>query len=295
MANHIVILDENRIKSKILAIRGQQVILDRDLAELYEVKTGRLNEQVKRNIERFPGDFMFQLTEKERDELIANCDNLSVLKFGPKLPYVFTEQGVANLSGVLSSKKAVEVNIHIMRAFVAMRRFIASNAQVFYRLDKVEKKQIEHGRKFEQVFDAIQSKGIKPEKGIFFEGQVFDAYRFVSDVIRSAQSSIILIDNFVDDTVLTLFCKRRKNVHVTIFTSKVSRQLSLDLAKYNSQYPPIELKEFRHSHDRFLIIDKKEVYHLGASLKDLGKKWFAFSRMDKGALRMLDKLSILSS
>ena len=280
------------IKSRIYTLRGRQVMLDKDLAELYEVKAIRLREQVKRNNKRFPSDFMFQLTDLEVEFLVSQNAIASKKHLGGYLPYAFTEQGVANLSGVLTNDKAIEVNIQIMRAFVAMRRFLASNAQVFQRLDYVEKKQIEHDHKFEEIFDAIQSKDIKPEKGIFFDGQIFDAYKFVSDLIRTADKSIILIDNYVDDSVLTLFSKRNKDVQVIIFTKDVSKELLLDLAKYNSQYPVIEVKEFKQSHDRFLIIDNQEVYHFGASLKDLGKKWFGFSKFDKEAFKLLDKLGL---
>lgn len=262
------------------------------IAELYEVKAIRLREQVKRNSKRFPSDFMFQLTDSEVESLVSQNAIASRKHLGGYLPYAFTEQGVANLSGVLTNDKAITVNIQIMRAFVAMRKIIASNALVFQRLDVVERKQIEHDKRFEEVFDAIQSKDIKPEKGIFFDGQVFDAYRFISDLIRSAQSSIILIDNYLDDSVFTLFSKRNKDVLVTIFTKDISKQLLLDLSKYNSQYPLIEIKEFKQSHDRFLIIDNKEVYHFGASLKDLGKKWFGFSKFDKEAFKLLDKLGL---
>ncbi|MBS3150974.1 ORF6N domain-containing protein, partial [Candidatus Woesearchaeota archaeon] len=165
-----------------------------------------------------------------------------------------------------------------------------NNAQLFQRLDKTEQKLLEHDNKFEQVFNLIESKEIKPEKGIFFDGQIFDAHKFFSDIIRTANISIILIDNYIDDSVLTLFGKRKENVKVTIFTKEISKQLSMDLKKYNSQYPSIEVKEFKRSHDRFMIIDNREVYHFGASLKDLGKKWFAFSKFDKEALTLLDKL-----
>ena len=206
------------------------------------------------------------------------------------LPYAFTEQGVAMLSGILKSKTAIRVSIQIINAFVAMRNFIAANAEIFQRLNRVEIKQIEHDKKFVEIFDAIQSKGIKPEKGIFFEGEVFDSYKFVSDLIRTAEKSIILIDNYIDDSVLLLFSKRKKDVSFTIFTKEISRQLVLDIKKYNQQYAPIEIKEFKHSHDRFLILDNKEVYHIGASLKDLGKKWFAFSRLEKEAFQLLERL-----
>jgi hypothetical protein len=293
MANELAVFDEGTIKNRIHTLRGVHVIIDRDLAELYGVTTKVLNQSVKRNSKRFPESFMFQLTNSEYNSLRSQIVTLEKGRGTHRkyLPYAFTEQGIAMLSGVLKSKTAINVSIQIMNAFVAMRKFIASNAQVFYRLGHVERKQIEHDRKFEQVFDAIQSKGIKPEKGIFFEGQIFDAHRFVSDIIRSASSSIMLVDNFVDDSVLTLFCKRRDNVAVTIFTREISRQLSLDLARYNSQYPSIEIKEFKHSHDRFMIIDNREVYHIGASLKDLGKKWFAFSKFDKDAFGIMARLA----
>jgi len=270
-----------------------QVMLDTDLAELYNVETKRLNEQVSRNIERFSQEFMFQLSKKEIENLRSQIAT-SRLEYGGRryLPYAFTEQGVAMLSGVLKSDTAVRISIQIINAFVAMRRFIASNAQIFQRLDGVEKKQIEHDQKFEEIFDAIQSKDIKPEKGIFFDGQIFDAYTFVSDIIRTADTSIILIDNYIDDSVLTLFTKRKKNVSVTIFTKEITKQLLLDLNKYNAQYPPIEMKLFKDSHDRFLIIDNKIVYHFGASLKDLGKKWFAFCKFDTDAFKMMDKLGL---
>lgn len=286
------------IKSKIYAFRGVQVILDNDLAELYGVETFNLNKAVKRNIKRFPEDFMFQLTKEEFDFLLFQIGMSKTEGRGGRrfLPYAFTEQGVAALSGILKSTKAIEINIKIMRVFVAMRKFIASNAQVFQRLDTVEKRQIEYqlttDEKFNKIFDAIESKDIKLEKGIFFEGQIFDAYAFVSELIRSAKYSIFLIDNYIDDSVLTLFSKRNKNVQVIIFTKEISRQLLLDASKYNSQYPLIELKEFKHAHDRFLIIDNKEVYHFGASLKDLGKKWFAFSKFDKDAFKLLERLGI---
>jgi hypothetical protein len=205
------------------------------------------------------------------------------------LPYVFTEQGVAALSGVLKSKKATNMNIQIIRAFVSMRRFISSNELIFQRLDNVERKQLEYDKKFEEVFDAIESKDIKPDKGIFFDGQVFDAYKFVSNLVKSAKSSIILVDNYIDESVLTLFSKRKENIDVKIYTKNLTKELKLDLEKYNSQYQKIEIKEFKDSHDRFLIVDD-ELYHFGASLKDLGKKWFAFSKFDKESLKVLERL-----
>ncbi|MDD4353212.1 MAG: ORF6N domain-containing protein [Candidatus Nanoarchaeia archaeon] len=281
------------IKNKIYFIRGLQVMLDSDLAELYNVKTKVLNQAIIRNIERFPENFMFQISKDEFLILRSQIVTSKNIRGGRQyLPYAFTEQGVAMLSGVLKSDTAVKISIQIMNAFVSMRKFISSNAQIFQRLDNVEIKQVEYDKKFNEIFDAIQSKEIKPDKGIFFDGQIFDAYKFVSDLIRTANKSIILIDNYVDDSVLTLLSKRNSNTKVKIFTKDISAQLLLDLAKYNSQYPIIEIKEFKKSHDRFLIIDNKEVYHFGASLKDLGKKWFAFSKFDKEVFNLLENLGL---
>ena len=296
MDKNQLVLSIDKIKSRIHTIRNMQVMLDRDLAWLYEVSTKRLNEQVKRNIHKFPIDFMFQLITTEKNELVAKCDHLQSLKFSSTNPYVFTQEGVATLSGVLKSKKAITVHIQIMRAFVLMRKFLSKNADLFSRLDSVERKQIEFQLKteknFEKVFDAIEDKSFQKKQGIFFDGQIFDAYAFVSDIVRTANNSIVLIDNYIDDSVLTLLNKRNKNVQVTIFTKEISKQLLLDLNKYNSQYSHIEIKEFKESHDRFLIIDNKEVYHFGASLKDLGKKWFAFSKFDKETFNLLDRLGL---
>lgn len=294
MKNNELIKDTKAIENRIFTIRGFQVMLDRDLSELYQVPTKRLNEQVKRNIERFPEQFRFQLTQDEKSELVANCDRFENLKYSTSLPNAFTEQGVAMLSAVLRSETAVQVSIRIMEAFVAMRKFIATNAEVFQRLDRVERKQLEVDKKFEQIFDAIESKEIRAKQGIFFDGQVFDAYSFVADLIRSAGKSIVLIDNYIDDTVLTLFSKRRKGVLLTIVTKTVSKRLKLDIKKFNEQYPPVTVNEFGNSHDRFLVIDDSMIYHFGASLKDLGKKWFAFSKMDIGAVEMLGKLEKLT-
>jgi hypothetical protein len=286
------LLPADSVITRIHTIREIQVMIDSDLAELYCVPVKALNQAVKRNKERFPDDFMFQLTKSEKNELVTKCDYLKNLKFSPNNPYAFTEQGIATLSGILKSKRAINVNIKIMRAFVSMRKFISKNAEIFYRLDSVEKRQIEFeiktDKNFEKMFDAMEPG--KPKQGIFFNGQIFDAYAFLSDLVRSAKKSINLIDNYVDDSVLVLFGKRGKGVKVTIFTKEISKQLSLDLLKYNSQYSPIAIKEFRQSHDRFMIIDNKDVYHFGASLKDLGKKWFAFSKFDKGAAEMLERL-----
>jgi hypothetical protein len=216
-------------------------------------------------------------------------------QLGGAMPLAFTEQGVSSLSSVLTSTRAIEVHIEIMRAFVKMRQFLAHNADIFHRLDHLEKRQIageiKTDERFEQVFKALEDKSIKPKQGIFFDGQVFDAYAFVCDLIRSARRRIILIDNYVDESVLLLLAKRNAGVGMQLLTKTISRQLAQDIAKFNAQYPTIEVKEFKLAHDRFLIIDD-DIYHIGASLKDLGKKWFAFSKMQMQVMEMLRKAGI---
>lgn len=291
MTDKLNLIEQKEIENQIFTIRGTQVMVDRDLAKMYGVETKVLNQSVKRNFERFPEAFRFQLNQTETDELVTNCDRFESLKHSSSLPFAFTEQGVAMLSAVLRSETAIKVSIQIMSAFVEMRKLMLGNAALFQRIDKVEHKQLEADQKFEQIFRALESKERLPEKGLFFDGQLFDAWQFVSDLIRKAQSSIVLIDNFVDDTVLSLFIKRRVGVTVTIYTKNISKQLKVDLEKYNSQYGPIALNEISNTHDRFLIIDNTELYHIGASIKDLGKKWFAFSRMDTETLNMLGSLN----
>lgn len=282
------------IKNKIFVFRDMQVMVDRDLAELYKVETKRLNEQVKRNIERFPEEYRFQLSKKEKDELVANCDRFESFKHSTTNPYVFTEQGVAMLSAVLHSKIAIDVSIKIINAFVEMRKFILNNAEVFHRIDKLELKQIEHitqsDKNFKILFDALENNSLVAKQGIFYDGQIFDAYQLISDIIRSAKTAVVLIDNYVDDTVLKLLSKRQKGVAVIIYSKNITETLKQDVYKYNSQYPEILLKELKTAHDRFIIIDKKIVYHFGASLKDAGKKWFAFSKLSMNALEILNKL-----
>lgn len=286
------IISPKDIRNLIYTIRGKQVMLDSDLAALYQVETKNLNRAVKRNIERFPESFCFQLTEEEVENLRFQFGTSSVSHGGRRyLPMVFSESGVAMASAVLRSKIAVKVSIEIMEAFVEMRRMLLSNASLFHRLDKIELKQLQADRKFEEIFKALESDKLHSKKGIFYDGQVFDAYTFVSDIVRKAKTSIILLDNYVDDTVLTLLGKRNDAVSATIYTKSINSRLRLDLQRYNSQYPRIAVKTFSGAHDRFLIIDNRELYHIGASLKDLGKKWFAFSRMDMEVGKMLHKLS----
>ena len=306
--NKTELISSDKVQQKIYTIRGQQVMLDEDLAELYGVETKRLNEQVKRNSERFPDIFCFQLTEDDLEILrsqnaTSSSDSLrsqfATLEKGrgqhrKYLPYVFTEQGVAMLSAVLKSETAVRMSIQIINAFVTMRRFLQQNAVVFQRLDSLETRQLATDKKLDQVLNALEHKDASPRQGIFFDGQIFDAYQFVASIVRTAKTSIVLIDNYVDDTVLTLFSKRKKGIPLTIFTLSVSKQMALDLKKYNEQYPPAAIKEIKSVHDRFLIIDNTTVYHIGASLKDLGKKWFAFSKMEIGSLELLEKVKDLS-
>lgn len=271
-------LELEPIENRILNIRGIQVIVDRDLAELYGVETKSLNQAVKRNIDRFPESFRFQMSKEEVDKVVTNCDRLSMLKFSPNKPYAFTEQGVAMLASVLHSPSAVQISIKIIEAFVAMRHFLLSNAQVFQRLDRMELKQLETDHKIEQIFDKLEEQSVIPKQNIFFDGQVFDAYRFVSGLIKSAKTEIVLIDNYIDESVLTMLDKRDSSVKATIYTKQITSQFQLDVNKHNAQYAPISVQPFNKAHDRFLIIDDK-VYHFGASLKDLGKKWFAVSLM----------------
>ena len=290
MNNQIVPVEN--IHNRIFTIHGIQVMLDRDLAQLYRTDTRTLKQAVKRNIERFPADFMFELLDSDIDNMVSQVVIPSKSYFGGAKPFAFTEQGVAMLSAVIRTPIAIDISLQIIRAFVEMRKLMTENAVLFQRLDRMEFKQLETDQKFEQVFKALESHQPQPDKGIFYDGQVFDAWTFVSDIIRSANQSIILIDNYIDDTVFTLFCKRKPGVQVTFYTKTISKQLLLDAQKHNAQYEPIEVKQMAAAHDRFLIIDETELYHLGASLKDLGKKWFAFSKMDTGVGNMLNLLKI---
>ena len=282
--DQLVVVDN--IESLIKVIRGQQVMLDKDLATLYGVETRTLNQAVKRNIQRFPADFRFQLTMEEcsKSQIVTlNAGRGQNIK---KLPYAFTEQGVAMLSSVLRSQTAIEVTIQIMRAFVSMRHFMVNNASVFSRLETMEYHQLEMqqhqqetDKRIDEVFRRLDEGNAKPKQGVFYNGQIYDAYTFVSDLIKSAKKRIVLIDNYVDETVLTLLDKRENNVYAIIYTQQISRQFQLDIDRHNAQYAPIDVETFRFSHDRFLCIDD-DVYHIGASIKDLGKKWFGFSKME---------------
>ena len=299
------------IENLIHVIRGKQIMLDIDLARLYGVETKRLNEQVKRNIERFPEDFMFQLSKEEAESsrsqfaTLNEDGELSRSQFATlngrghnikHLPYAFTENGVAMLSSVLRSQQAINVNIQIMRAFTAMRHFIAANAQAFQRLEIIERNQLalnvhlaENDKKFEEVFRRLDDGSTTPKQAIFYDGQIFDAYKFVNERIREAKKRIVLIDNYIDETVLAMLDKRGKDVTAKVYTKNISRQLSLDFEKHNAQYTPIEVEQFDRAHDRFLCIDDT-VYLIGASIKDLGKKWFGFVKLEQTTDELLSKM-----
>ncbi|RLD67998.1 MAG: ORF6N domain-containing protein [Bacteroidetes bacterium] len=295
------IIKTGDVQSQIYTIRGLQVMLDSDLAKLYGVQLKRLNEQVKRNQSRFPFQYRFQLSKKDYESLRSQFATLENQPYGivekkgrgqhrKHNPYVFTEQGVSMLSAVLHSEKAIQVSIQIIDAFVEMRKFLLNNASLFQRIDGLELKQLEYDKKFEILLKAMEQNTLKPKQGIFFNGQVFDAYLFVANMIRSANKSIVLVDNYVDDTVLSLLVKRGSKVTAKIFTKQINKQLALDIKKHNAQYPEIIIEIFDNTHDRFMIIDDKTIYHIGASLKDLGKKWFAFSQLDFDAIDFLSNI-----
>lgn len=288
MENEIAVTS---IENKIYMIRAQQVMIDRDIAVLYGVETRRLNEQVKRNAERFPEEFCFQLTREELESVMSQFatspkNNMFTGQDGGtrKLPYAFTEQGVAMLSAVLKSETAVKMSIQIMKAFVAMRKFMLVNAQVFQRLDKIERHQITTDSKIEELFDKMDKYKIDDTQGIFFQGQIFDAYSKFESFLAKAKKEIVLIDGYVDLSILDRLAKKHKNVNVTIYTDPKTKLTAQDVQKFNAQYPTLTVQHTSKMHDRFLIIDNTVLYHIGASLKDLGKKCFAFEILDSSLI-----------
>jgi hypothetical protein len=283
-----LIINENNIKDKIYTIRNLQVMLDKDLAEIYGVETKRINEAVKNNQDKFSEDFYFELSDIEFENLRSNFSTANFAKVRTN-PKVFTEQGIYMLATILKSKVASQVTVYIIKTFANIRNLISSNISMFERFERIEQRLTVHDEYFDKLFEALEDKTIKPKQGIFYNGEIFDAYIFVNDLIKTAKNEIILLDNYIDETVLTLFSKY-VNIKVKIYTHTITKQLKLDFQKYQTQYKNIQLKEFKKSHDRFLIIDKDEIYHLGASLKDLGKKWFAFSKFDINSLDLLKKL-----
>lgn len=280
MISKAITINDEIIQNKIHTIRNIQVMLDRDLAELYGVETRVVNQAVKRNIERFDDDFMFQINENEF-EILKSQTVISSIGWGGvrKPPSVFTEQGVYMLATVLKSKTAIEVTKQIMRTFTKMKSFLQNNSHIFQKFEKMEYKLVLQDKKIERIFETIENKDFKPIQGIFHDGQIFDAYTFINNLLRTATKEVVLIDNYIDDTVLTLFSKC-PNVKYKIITKSISKQLKLDIDKYNKQYKELEIQISNKYHDRFLLIDKNEAYHVGASLKDLGKKVFGFSKID---------------
>jgi len=275
-------MDKNEIaiiQNKIYVFRGQQVMTDRDIAELYGVETRRLNEQVRRNVSRFPEEFCFQLTESEFQNLMSQ-NATSSWGGTRKLPFVFTEQGVAMLSAVLKSESAIKASVQIMKAFVAMRRFLVSNAQIFQRLDALEMHQFEANKQIAEIFSLMDKYKVADTQFFFYQGQIFDAYAKFQSFIAQAQQDIILIDNYVDVSVLERLATKNSGVAVTIYTSHKSKLTLQDIQNFNAQYPLLTVNYTDKMHDRFLIIDHKILYHIGASLKDLGKKCFAFDLFD---------------
>jgi hypothetical protein len=272
-----------------------QVMLDRDLAILYGITTKALNQAYKRNKERFPETFAFTLSENELYTLRSQIVTLEKKNVGKGthskyLPTVYTEYGVAMLSAVLKTEKAVAISIEIIDFFVRVRRMIRSGELMIHRIDLIEKRLIGYDLKFDEIDQFIQKTKL-PQHGIFFDNQIFDAYTFFSELLQRANQSIVLIDNYIDHTVLLQLSKRPPGVSATIYTERIAETLQLDLAKHNAQYPPIAIRTIQKVHDRFLLMDEKELYHIGASIKDLGKRWFAFSRMDSLAGEMMSRLS----
>ena len=309
--NSLVVQDNisnEEIKNLIYTIRGKQVMLDSDVAMLYHYPTKRINEAVNRNKQRFPENFCFQLTEEEYKSLrfknftfneinskdinednslrsqIATLDESAGRgKHRKYLPYVFTEQGIAMLSGLLKNDIAIQVSINIMNAFVEMRKFLAVNGQLFERLTNVEYKLLEHDKKFDKVFDQLQHEENIKQK-IFFEGQIYDAYSLIIDIFKKANKKILIIDNYIDDSVLKMLTKKNKNIEVVILTSDKSNIQKIDIQKFNKEYPILKVAKTNKFHDRFIVIDNKEMYHLGASIKDLGKKCFGINRIEDIAI-----------
>lgn len=305
------------IEDRIYLIRGRQVMLDKDLAELYGVETRRLNEQVKRNMERFPEEFMFQLTREDIMELereqnlmsqfatssfgLPSANRVLISHFvlagwggNRKLPYVFTEQGVAMLAGVLRSATAVAVSIQIMNAFVQMRHFLQNNAEIFAELKSLKRQitdseahQEAADRRIDELFERMDKYAIDDRQGIFFHGQIFDAYAKFESFIAAAEREIILIDGYVDLSVLERLARKRAGVSARIITSRGARLTEQDIQKFNGQYQSLTVEYTERMHDRFLIIDQKTLYHVGASLKDLGKKCFAFGSLDAAFIPMI--------
>ncbi len=291
MENEIIILDENDLKNKIYTIRGVQVMLDSDLAEIYGYETKRFNEQVKNNIERFDEDFRFQLTQDEVDVLRSKFSTTNISTMSRSLPYAFTEQGIYMLMTVLKGELAVKQSKTLIRLFKQMKDFVLTNSQLFAEIDSIKKHLIEsdlhhkeNDKRIDELFTLMDKYKIEEKQGIFFQGQIFDAYAKFESFIQSAKKEIVLIDGYVDLTVLERLAKKQKGVNVLLYTDSKTKITNLDVQKFNAQYPTLTLNFTSKMHDRFLIIDNSVLYHIGASLKDLAKKCFAFEILDSSLI-----------
>lgn len=275
-------ISNEEIKNLIYTIRGKQVMLDSDVARLFNYATKDLNRNVKNNIERFPEYYCFQLTEEEYKSLRCKIFTLNENGRGQHrkyLPYVFTEYGITMLAGLLKSDIAVNVSIKIVNTFIEMRKFLIQNGQIFERLTNIEYKLLEHDKKFNEVFNQLQVEENIKQK-IFFEGQIYDAYSLIIDIIKKANKKILIIDNYIDESVLKMLAKKNNNVEVVILTSDKSNIQQIDVQKFNKEYPILKVAKTNKFHDRFIIIDNEEMYHLGASIKDLGKKCFGINKIE---------------
>lgn len=281
----ITIYEPKNIKNLIYTIRGKQVMLDSDVAMLYNCETKYINRVVKRNIERFPDEFCFKITPDEFQNLRCQfvTSSFEEQNYGGRryMPYVFTEQGIAMISALLKSEIAIKASINIMKAFIEMRNFISINGQVFQEINTLKYKLLEHDKKFDEVFDQLQkNKNTEFKQKIFFDGQIYDSYSLIISIIKKAKEKILIIDNYIDDSILEMLSKKNRNVEVIILTSQNCNLTKLDINKFNKQYPTLKIAKTNKFHDRFMVIDNIHLYHIGASLKDLGKKCFAISKIE---------------
>ena len=291
--SELLSLDAGEIKRRIFNIRGKQVMMDSALAEYFGTTTGNLNRAMKRNIKRFPDSFCFQLTKTDYYEILRCQTGILELeqgKYSKYLPYVYTEQGIAMLTSVLHTERAITASISIMEAFVEMRHFIANNAALFDRISKVELKQLEADKKFDQIFECIGNQKETTQK-LFFDGQIYDAFSLLIELIQKAEQEIILVDGYVDVSTLNVLAKKKSGVAVTIYTFPKTKLTAQDVAAFNAQYPQLDVKYTNVFHDRFLILDGKTVYHIGASLKDAGKKCFGITLMKDAGSELMKKLT----
>jgi len=276
------------IKNLIYTIRGKQVMLDSDLAMLFNTETRSINQAVKRNIERFPDEFGFQLSDKEFENLRSQFVILNLkLNNGRVIrkynPYVFTEEGIIMLSSLLRSEIAIKVSLRIVETFVEMRKFLNNNGYIFQEISNIKGKLLEHDKKFDEIFNELQHEDEIKQK-IFFEGQIYDAYSLIIDIFKKAKNKITIIDNYIDDSILKMLSKKNKDVEVVILTSTKSNIQNIDIQKFNKEYPTLKVAKTNKFHDRFIVIDNKELYHCGASIKDLGNKCFGINKIEDGEI-----------